>query len=44
MEQLKKDLMAAIPGCRHIWDSHIDGTLSVYIGKGVLGAAIQILD
>ena len=44
MEQLKKDLMAAIPGCKHIWDSHIDGTLSVYIGSGVLGAAIQILD
>ena len=44
MEQLKKDLMAAIPGCKHIWDSHIDGTLSVYIGSAVLGAAIQILD
>ena len=44
MEQLKKDLMAAITGCKHIWDSHIDGTLSVYIGSGVLGAAIQILD
>lgn len=44
MKQLKKDLMAAIPGCRHIWDSHIDATLSVYIGSGVLGAAIQILD
>ena len=44
IEKLKKDLMAAIPGCRHIWDSHIDGTLSVYIGKGVLGAAIQLLD
>ncbi len=44
MKQLKADLMEAIPGCRHIWDSHIDGTLSVYIGKGVLGAAIQFLD
>ena len=44
MKQLKKDLMAAIPGCRHIWDSHIDATLSVYIGSGVLGAAIQLLD
>ena len=44
MKQLKADLMEAIPGCRHIWDSHIDGTLSVYIGKGVLGAAIQLLD
>lgn len=44
MKQLKKDLMAAIPGCRHIWDSHIDATLSVYIGSGVLGACIQLLD
>ena len=44
MEQLKKQLMEAVPGCQHIWDSHIDATLSVYIGKGVLGAAIQLLD
>ncbi|MCI9402654.1 MAG: DegV family protein [Oscillospiraceae bacterium] len=44
MEELKRDLMAAIPGCRHVWDSHIDATLSVYIGKGVLGACIQCLD
>lgn len=44
MEQMKKDLLAAIPGCRHIWDSHVDATLSVYIGSGVLGAAIQLLD
>lgn len=44
MEQLKKDLMAAIPGCRHIWDSHIDATLSSYIGRGVLGACIMLLD
>ena len=44
MEELKRDLMAAIPGCRHVYDSHIDATLSVYIGRGVLGAAIQILD
>ena len=41
---MKADLMATIPGCQHIWDSHLDATLSVYIGKGVLGAAIQLLD
>ena len=44
MKALKKELMAAVPGCRHIWDSHIDATLSVYIGSGVLGACIQLLD
>lgn len=44
MEEMKQDLMAAIPGCKHIWDSHIDSTLSVYIGSGVLGAGIQFLD
>lgn len=44
MEQMKADLMEALPGCQHIWDSHLDATLSVYIGKGVLGAAIQLLD
>lgn len=26
------------------WDGEIDGTLSVYIGDGVLGAAVQVLD
>lgn len=44
MEQLKTDLMAAIPGCRHVWDSHIDATLASYIGRGVLGACIMLLD
>ena len=28
----------------HLWDGVIDGTLSVYIGDGVLGAAVQVLD
>ena len=27
-----------------ILEGEIDGTLSVYIGDGVLGAAVQILD
>ncbi len=44
MEELKTALMAAVPGCRHIWDAQIDATLSVYIGRGVLGAAALLLD
>ena len=37
-------LTAALPDYDHIWDGEIDGTLSVYIGDGVLGAAVQVLD
>lgn len=44
MARMKADLAAALPGCRHMWESRLDATLSVYIGKGVLGAAIQLLD
>ena len=44
MEIVRQRLTAALPDYDHIWDGEIDGTLSVYIGDGVLGAAIQILD
>ena len=44
MEQVRAKLTAALPNCDHIWDGEIDGTLSVYIGDGVLGAAVQVLD
>ena len=44
MAQLKEKLKAALPGSDHIWEGEIDGTLSVYIGAGVLGACVQILD
>ena len=44
MESLKKELMAAIPGCKNIWDARMDATLATYVGKGMLGAAIQLLD
>ncbi len=44
MEILRTKLMAALPDYDHIWEGEIDGTLSVYIGDGVLGTAIQILD
>lgn len=44
MEVLRSRLMAALPDYDHIWEGEIDGTLSVYIGDGVLGAAVQPLD
>ena len=44
METLRAKLMAALPDYDHIWEGEIDGTLSVYIGDGVLGVAVQFLD
>ena len=44
MEVVRQKLTAALPNYDHIWDGEIDGTLSVYIGDGVLGAAVQVLD
>lgn len=44
METVRQKLTAALPHYDHIWDGEIDGTLSVYIGDGILGAAVQVLD
>ena len=44
MEIIRQKLTAALPNYDHLWDGEIDGTLSVYIGDGVLGAAVQVLD
>ncbi len=44
METVRQKLTQALPNYDHIWDGEIDGTLSVYIGDGVLGAAVQVLD
>jgi len=44
METLRTMLTTALPDYDHIWDGEIDGTLSVYIGDGILGAAVQPLD
>ena len=44
MEIVRQKLTAALPDYDHIWEGQIDGTLSVYIGDGVLGAAVQVLD
>ncbi len=43
MELVRQKLTAALPDYDHIWEGEIDGTLSVYIGDGVLGAAVQVL-
>lgn len=44
MALVRQKLTAALPDHDHIWEGEIDGTLSVYIGDGVLGAAVQVLD
>ena len=44
METVRQMLTEALPNSDHLWDGEIDGTLSVYIGDGVLGAAVQVLD
>ena len=44
MEKVKAKLTAALPNCDDIWAGEIDCTLSSYIGDGILGAAVQVLD
>ena len=44
METLRGQLTATLPNSDHLWDGQMDGTLSVYIGDGVLGAAVQVLE
>ena len=44
MEKLRTKLITALPDYDHIWEGDIDCTLSSYIGDGVLGAAVQVLD
>lgn len=44
MAKLKADVQAAFPGCEHIWEGPLDATLSVYLGRGMLGTAIQMLE
>ena len=44
MEKVRGKLMAALPDYDHIWEGEIDSTLSVYIGDGIVGAAVQVLD
>lgn len=44
MARLKEQLARVLPNYEHFWEGEIDSTLSVYIGDGVLGAGVQVLD
>lgn len=44
MAALRSRMEAEFPGFDHFWQGEIGATLSVYIGPGILGAGITILD
>ena len=44
MAQLRARMEQEFPNYEHFWEGAIDATLSVYIGSGVLGAGVQMLD
>lgn len=44
MAVLRERMDAEFSGYDHFWEGEIGATLSVYIGPGILGAAITILD
>ena len=41
---IRARMETAFPGFDHFWEGELDATLSVYIGSGVLGAGVQVLD
>lgn len=43
MLELGEALKAAIPGCKDFYTADMDATLATYVGRGMLGAAIQFL-
>lgn len=43
MLALGEALKTAIPGCRDFYTADMDATLATYVGRGMLGAAIQFL-
>lgn len=44
MAALRSRMEAEFPGFDHFWQGEIGATLSVYIGPGILGAGIMLLD
>ena len=44
MEELARRMKERFPNAQHVWVGEIDATLSVYIGDGILGGGIQLLD
>lgn len=44
MELLRAQMQQAFPDCQFFWDGTVGSTLSVYIGPGMLGVSITVLD
>lgn len=44
MAELRARMEAEFPHYVNFWEGQMDATLSVYIGDGVLGAGVQVLD
>ena len=44
MEEFAVRMKERFPNAEHMWAGEIDATLSVYIGDGVLGGGIQLLE
>ena len=44
MEELRGRMAERFPLYENFWETEIDATLSTYIGDGVLGAGVLILD
>ena len=44
MAALRVRMEEAFPGFEHLWEAELDATLSVYIGDGILGASVTVLD
>ena len=44
MAALRKRMEEEFPNYDFFWETEIDATLSVYIGDGILGAAVMVLD
>lgn len=44
MAELKAELEQALPGFGQMWEATMDATLAAYVGKGMLGACVQVLD
>ncbi len=44
MAALRAKMEAEFPHYTHFWQAEMDATLSVYIGSGVLGAGVMLLD
>lgn len=44
METLRQMLVAALPDYEQLWSGELSGTVTTYVGDGMIGAAVQVLD